>query len=230
MARILSIEDDPDMQHLIGQVLFGKGYDIHYAWNGREGYEKVLELEPDLILLDLMLPLWNGVEVLRKLKESKPTQDIPVIVVTAYGDEAKMLKYSIEALGAVAYLRKPISVNELSGLIKRVLAHARPDPAPPERPGLEELLKGAVRADPKFMTVWIEDRLIATLTQKEFVLLRGLMSNPGAVADAVLLRDLGYEDHQRDALKQVVHRLRNAFGALERRRIKTTPEGYELIG
>ena len=61
MARILSIEDDPDFQHLIALTLQNQGYEVHYAFTGQEGYEKLLALDPDLILLDMMLPLLNGV-------------------------------------------------------------------------------------------------------------------------------------------------------------------------
>src|SRR5262249_6808447 len=108
MARILSIEDDEDEQHLIGQALFSAGYEVHYAWNGQEGYEKILSLNPDLILLDLMLPRLNGVEILKRLQQNKAAEAIPVIVITVFGDEANLLGESVEALGAADYLRKPI--------------------------------------------------------------------------------------------------------------------------
>ncbi|MBI4249219.1 MAG: response regulator transcription factor [Elusimicrobia bacterium] len=230
MAKILSIEDDADLQHLFGRVLFREGYDVYYAWNGREGYEKTLEVSPDLVLLDLMLPLMNGVEFLKKLKESKSTQDIPVIIVTAYGDEADMLKYSLEALGAETYLRKPVEIPELLSRVKQVLAQFPRMPQRTTAPEPRKLSKGSVRMDPKGLTVWVNDRLVATLPHKEFALLRCLIESRGEISREKLLRDLGYATRQGDALKQVIHRLREALGEAESRRIKTTPKGYELDG
>lgn len=228
MAKILSVEDDRDIQHLMGQVLFHEGYDVHYAWNGREGYEKILELAPDLVLLDLMLPVMNGVELLKKVKDAKAIADIPFVIVTGYEDESRMLQCSVEALGAAAYLRKPLRLPELVQCVKRVLLQYPRAPRPAASG--EKLSKGRVRADPDFMTVWVDDRLMATLPPKEFALLRCLMESRGPVAREKLLRELDYGTDQGDALKQAVHRLRAAFRPEESRRIKTTPEGYELVG
>lgn len=229
MARILSIEDDQDIQHLVGQVLFRMGYEVHYAWNGQEGYEKILALAPDLILLDLMLPLMNGVELLKKLQENRATKDIPVVIVTAYGDEANMLGQSVVALGAAAYLRKPVIISELLACVRENLTQL-PLNGGGKRAAVDEVRKGSVRADLKFRTVWINDRLIATLPDKEFALLRRLIMKPGSVPQAELLETLRYADGQRNALKQVVHRLRLKLGPLEARRIRTAADGYELIG
>lgn len=230
MARILSIEDDAELQHLIGHVLFKEGYEINYAWNGREGYEKILSYDPDLILLDLMLPMMNGVELLEKLRNDKVAQGTPIIVVSALQDEVGMLGQSIRALGAVEYLRKPVNPNDLAAYVKRVLAqHPRPS-RPPAAAAPEALRKGAVRADPQFRTVLVNDRLVATLSAKPFALLRCLMESAGPVSREDLLLKLGYGPRQSDALKQEVHRLRQDLGKAEMRRIRTTPEGYELIG
>jgi len=229
MAQILSIEDDEDEQHLIGQALFRAGYDVHYAWNGREGLEKILSLDPDLILLDLMLPMMNGVELLKKLQQNSAVRDTPIIIITAFGDEANLLGQSVQALGATDYLRKPIQIQELLQTVKIILLEfKRPksEKAPPPR----ELQKGSIRADPKFRTVWINDRLIVTLPHKEFGLLRCLMKSQGPASNQDLLRELGYQRRQFDALKQAIHRLRKYLGPSESRRIQTTPQGYELVG
>jgi len=228
MTRIVSIEDDPDVQHLIGSALFKEKYDIHYAWNGQEGYEKILTLRPALILLDLMLPILNGVDVLKKLQENKTTRDIPVIIVTSYGDEADMLKYAVQVLGAARYLRKPFVPNELVATVKQVLIGA-PRGEPPSPAG-KEIKKGRLRADRNSLTVWIDDRLVATLPDKEFALLECLIKNPGQATKASLLLAMGYASSQNDALKQAVCRLRKALGPSETRRIKTTKSGYELVG
>lgn len=228
MARILSIEDDEDEQHLIGQALFRAGYEIHYAWNGREGYEKILSLDPDLILLDLMLPMMNGVELLKKLQESDTSRNIPVVIITAFGDDTNLLGQSVQALGAADYLRKPIQIQELLQSVKRVLAQS-PRPKSGADDSSNELRKGSIRINPKFRTVWIDDRLIATLPPKEFVLFQCLLKSPGPVSNQDLLRELGYRRKQLDALKQTIHRLRKYVGPTERRRIQTTSKGYELV-
>ncbi|MBI3298846.1 MAG: response regulator transcription factor [Elusimicrobia bacterium] len=228
MARILCIEDDEHIQHLVGQVLYQHGYDVHSAWNGREGYEKALSLDPDLIVLDLMLPIMNGVQFLKALRRHETARDIPIIVVTAYGDEAGLLKCSIETLASAHYLRKPIDFTELLNCVKRVLAAF-----PRARRGLQprkELRKGVIRADPRLRTVWVDDRLAATLVHKEFAVLECLMRSPGPVPRGELLSALGYQDGQANALAQTVHRLRRHLGPANAARISTTPEGYEVVG
>ncbi len=228
MARILSVEDDADLQRVIGRALFREGYEMHYAWNGREGFEKVLSVNPDLILLDLMLPIMNGIDFLRKLREQKSVKDIPTVVVTSYGDEANMLKCAMETMGAAACLRKPVQIQELTRLIKGVLGQSPPRAAA-EREAVN-ITKGQIRADPRFQTVWINDRLVSTLPPKEFALLKRLMESAGPVPRVELLKALGYAPSQVDAMKQAIHRLRHALIDTERRRIKTTSDGYELIG
>ena len=230
MPRILSIEDDEDTQHLIGNALFRDGYEVHYAWNGREGYEKILSLDPDLILLDLMLPMMNGVELLKKLQDNKVAQDVPVIIVTGFGDEANLLGHSVKALGAADYLRKPVQIQDLLQTVKKTLrSHPRAKQASVDET-TPKLQKGVLKADPKFRTLWINDRLVATLPHKEFALLQCLMKKPGPVTQDNLLKAMGYSNRQRNALKQAVHRLRAMFGEAESRRIQTTTDGYELIG
>jgi DNA-binding response OmpR family regulator len=122
MPRILSIEDDPDFQHLVALAFQNEGYEIHYAFTGKEGYEKVLSLNPDLILLDMMLPILNGVEVIKAVKKHKAAKDIPIIVMTAYPADANFVESTIKALGALEYVRKPVDVGELLRLVRRMLA------------------------------------------------------------------------------------------------------------
>jgi len=229
MARILSIEDDPDTHQLIGKALFQEGYDVHYAWNGKEGYEKVLKFKPDVILLDLLLPIMNGVEFMKKMRESKSTKDIPIIIVTGFGGETGLLGDATVTQGAVAYLRKPVDVPELLNVVKQALANS-PGEAGAAAVRGREVVKGSVRADPRLATVWVNDRLIATLPRKRFALLQRLMDSPGPVPASLLLKDLGYGPSQVNALKQTLHRLRLDLGPSEGRRIRTTPEGYELVG
>ena len=225
MAKILSIEDDGDLQHMIGQALYREGYEMHYAWNGEEGYQKLVSTRPDLVLLDLMLPIMNGVELLKKLREDKATREIPVMILSAYGDEANMLGHSVRALGAADYLRKPVSMPELVSRVKLVLSRQVPDLQP-----TSELRKGAIRVDMRFRTVWIEDKLVATLTFTRFALLKCLMQSRGPVSPGRLLRALGYGPTQLNALEKSLQRLREDLGPGQARRLQTTPKGYEMVG
>jgi DNA-binding response OmpR family regulator len=209
---------------MLSIALNHEGYDVHYAFNGKEGYEKVLSLNPDLIILDLMLPGMNGIEVIRAVKTHKDFRDVPIIVVTAYEDRVSMVESSVKALGAPVFLRKPISMSELVMHVKRELAQVQKKETPPP-----ELRKGAVRADPRFRTVWVEDRLVATLPIRRFQLLKLLMDADGEVSKEALVKQLGGETTVH-AVEKAIQRLREDFGSHESKRIQTTEHGYQLIG
>jgi DNA-binding response OmpR family regulator len=225
MPRILSVEDDADLQHLMSLALQHEGYEVHYAFTGVEGYEKVLSLNPDLILLDMMLPLMNGLEVIKRIKAHKTARDIPIVVMTAYYNEASLLETSVKALGVVEYIRKPVKLDELIRLIRRVLGDARD-----RTPISLKLKKGAVRIDPKFRTVWINNRLVATLAPKRFEVLYRLVQSKGEVPREELLKLVWSKDESENTLEKTVQRLREDLGPEEANRIRTTPVGYELIG
>ncbi|MBI5201885.1 MAG: response regulator transcription factor [Elusimicrobia bacterium] len=224
MARILSIEDDADLQHLIGLTLHTNGFEVQYAFNGKEGYEKILSMHPDLILLDLMLPGMNGVEILKAVKANKEVRDLPIIVITAYGDDVSMLEHSVKALGAVEYLRKPIEMSVLVSHIRRALAAS-----PKQEPPPEELRRGVIRADPRFRTVFINDRLVATLSPRRFQLLKLLMDADGEISKEALCDKMGGAGTVY-ALEKAIQRLREDLGPAEAKRIQTTETGYRLIG
>lgn len=224
MARILSIEDDPDVQHLLGLALHQEGYEIHYAFTGPEGYEKVLSLNPDIVLLDMMLPGWNGVEVLRRVRANKAVSDVPVIVVTAYSEDPAFVEGSLKTLGIVEYIRKPLVLDDLLRLIRRVLADRKP------RGSVEKgLRKGVVRLDPKLRTVWVNDRLVATLAERRFSLLKALLESRGAVGREDLLKRVWGNSTEINVLEKTIQRLREDLGT-ESARVQTTSDGYELIG
>lgn len=117
MAKILSIDDDPDLQDMVELVLTGKGHEISRAFTGEEGVEKAQSAKPDLILLDMMLPTLNGLEVLKILKADPQLKDIPVIVVSAFYGEGAFTERSIKALGVREFLQKPVRLEELAALI-----------------------------------------------------------------------------------------------------------------
>ena len=223
MARILSIEDSADLQQLMGLTLQARGYEIHYAFNGREGFEKVLSLDPDLVLLDLMIPVLNGVQVIHKMKANRETRDIPVIIITAYGDEADMLNHSLVALGAVECIRKPFEMGALVRRIEDVLAATpREDTGPSP-----EVLKGPAKLNVKFRTLWFDDQMVATLPPKLSTLLRVLLESPSGVDREKIMATVWPKGASPNALEKTIERLRKALGT-HAYRLQTIERGYEF--
>lgn len=224
MARLLIVEDDGDLQHLLSIALNQEKYEVHYAFNGKEGYEKILALQPDVIILDLMLPILNGVEVIKLVTTNTLLRDIPIIVITAHSDKADMLEHAIKAHGVREYVRKPFEIGELKSLIKRMLAqYPRQVLAP------AQVAKGAVRLDTKFRTVWIGDKMVATLSPTKAGVLLALLEAKGSVKREKLFHAVWGEEGTASALEKTIQRLREDLGA-EGHRIQTTAEGYELVG
>lgn len=131
MIRILSIEDDVDLQRLLALALADEDFEVHYAFNGPEGFEKSIAIRPHVILCDLMLPIYGGRELIGKLKAEASTRDVPIVVITAYYDSATLVEEEIRQLGVVEYLRKPVRTEDLVRVIRRVAAPPRPDSLPP---------------------------------------------------------------------------------------------------
>lgn len=117
-TRVLIIEDNRDMSTYMAQVL-GSSYDISFAPDGREGISRALELVPDLIITDLMMPHTDGFEVCRKVRNTDVVSHVPIIVVTAKGSDNDRL-VALEA-GADAYLEKPFNSNELRLRVSKLL-------------------------------------------------------------------------------------------------------------
>jgi DNA-binding response OmpR family regulator len=226
VAKLLIIEDDPELQHLLAAYLFPKGYDLHYAFNGKEGYEKVLSVHPDLVILDLMLPILSGIDVLKLVTGNIMTRDIPIIVVTAYGDQADMLEKSLKAQGAREYLRKPFHPKELYELIERTLKP--PSPAAEAQP--PRIVKGAVQLDVQYRTVYVNDKRIATLPPTRAELCRMLLESHKPVKRQTLIDSIWGSRGSDNLLEKTIQRLREDFGPDESARIQTTQEGYELLG
>lgn len=224
MARLLSVEDDPELQHLLALTMQAEGHEVHYAFNGREGYEKALALNPDLILLDLMLPEWNGVELLRRLRAHPEAKDLPVLAMTAFRERAGELARELADLGVAGFVLKPVEVAELVGSVRRTLSARAERTAPDLR-----LRKGAVRLDPKFRSVWVEGKLAATVGRRRFEVLLELVSAPGAVARERLLRRVWGAGADDNVLDKTISRLREDLGG-EAARLRTTQGGYELRG
>jgi len=120
MKKILFIEDETSLQKAFGTILKDKGYEVVSALDGETGLKLAKEENPDLILLDVILPKIHGFEVLKKLKEEKETQQIPVIILTNLEDMENVGK-ALE-LGAMSYLVKAqYSLEEVLEKIKKAL-------------------------------------------------------------------------------------------------------------
>jgi DNA-binding response OmpR family regulator len=124
-ARILCIEDNPEMIDLIRLILERRGFEVEGAVGGREGLSAVLRDPPDLILLDLMMPDIDGWELYRQIRARGDLRDIPVIVVTAKAEDIDRV-LGLQVAGVDAYITKPFAPKELVARVERALGPAVP--------------------------------------------------------------------------------------------------------
>lgn len=117
--KILVIEDEQDIQTLLEYNLGQAGFEVLQSENGEEGLLRAIESQPDLILLDWMLPLLSGIELLRQLRNRADTRDIPVIMMTARGEEGDRLR-GLDG-GADDYVTKPFSPAELLARVRAII-------------------------------------------------------------------------------------------------------------
>lgn len=123
-TKILIIEDDKFLLKLYSDKLRRQGFEVFESLTGEEGLNRLSVEEPDLIILDLVLPGKNGFDVLKEIKDSPKTKDIPVIILTNLGQESD-IKRGLD-LGAAAYLVKTeFSINQLAEKVKEHLTKAR---------------------------------------------------------------------------------------------------------
>jgi len=183
MARILVVEDEKDLQEVLAYNLRGAGHVAIVVGSGREALTAVAEHRPDLMLLDLMLPDVSGIEVCRRLKSESLTRDLPIVMVTAKGDEVDRV-VGFE-LGADDYVVKPYSLRELLLRIDAVLRRMTPAQAGASR---GPLVFGKLRVDRDAHRVWVDDEEI-TLTALELRLLSTLLERRGRVQSRPALLD-----------------------------------------
>ncbi|RLC61580.1 MAG: two-component system response regulator [Chloroflexi bacterium] len=122
MSKILVAEDERDIRELIGFTLRFAGFDVVLTSNGAEAVEKVLLERPDLIMLDVRMPKMSGYEACRHLKENPETSNIPVVILSAKGQEGE-IKEGLES-GAVEYIVKPFAPDELTNQVRDILRRA----------------------------------------------------------------------------------------------------------
>ena len=196
MARILIVEDEPKIARFVELELTHEGYEVNKVDNGRDAVDTALSNDFDLILLDVLLPQLNGMEVLRRIRREK---DVPVIMLTAR--DAVMDKVAGLDAGADDYITKPFAIEELLARIrvalKRREALAASSDAPtsnPPEPDHHVLSVCGVTLDVERHEVKVGDDPIE-LTNREFEVLKALMENRNIVMarDRLAQLALGYD-------------------------------------
>ena len=176
MSKILIIEDEEKIARFVELELSHEGYETDKATNGREGLEKIESGGYDLVILDIMLPELNGIEVLRRARR---TTDVPVILLTARDSVTD--KVSGLDMGANDYITKPFAIEELLARIRAILrssekaAEKVPEPAEKEEDG-SILSCSGVEMNTDSHEVTYNGQPVE-LTNREFILLRTLMEN-----------------------------------------------------
>ncbi|MCA8977057.1 MAG: response regulator transcription factor [Planctomycetes bacterium] len=173
--KILIIEDEPDILEVMQYNLQRDGYKVIACRNGEQGLSRIRTDAPNLVVLDLMLPGMDGVEVCRQVKSDAVTRGIPIIMVTAKSEESDVVLGL--GLGADDYITKPFSPRELLARIDVVL---RRGPLRDEVGAKDRVVRGSLQVDLIRHEARIGDRLL-TLTPTEMRLLHFLASHPGRV-------------------------------------------------
>src|SRR5437016_12175743 len=158
-ASVLVVEDEPDIRHLITHHLEREGFRCREVTTGAEALRAVRTSMPDLVVLDLMLPEMDGLDVCRRLRVDARTAAIPIIMLTAKSDEVDRV-VGLE-LGADDYIAKPFSPKELVARVRAVLRRSQQREAP------RVLRAGGITLDPFRHLVQVDGRPV-TLTPKEF--------------------------------------------------------------
>ena len=186
MATIYILEDDLNIQEIEAYALKNSGYQTEGFDNARDFFKKVSERVPSLLLLDIMLPDADGLDVLRKLRSMPETKKLPIILVTAKTSEIDKVK-GLD-VGADDYITKPFGIMELISRVKALLRRSA---------YVEEkkfLTLGNVFMDDEKHAVYVSDQ-VCELTYKEYELLKLLMSNAGIVTarDTIMERIWGWD-------------------------------------
>ncbi len=207
--RILVVDDEADILELVGFHLRQAGFSVETAQDGAEALASLRRNPPALLLLDVLLPDLTGTEILRVLRQDEATRLVPVILLTARGEEVDRV-VGFE-LGADDYVTKPFSPRELVLRVRAVLRRGEGDPA-----GAEVVERAGIRLDLARHRCSVDDTEV-DLTAKEFSLLQSLMSRPGRVftREQLLERVWGLDVHVTErTIDTHMKRLREKLGAV----------------
>jgi DNA-binding response OmpR family regulator len=206
MERILIVDDDSDIQRLVSYNLSQAGFQVSAAVTGVAALHAVEERQPDLIILDIMLPDLGGLEVCRLVREREKSRRIPIIMLTARTEEIdRVVGFEV---GADDYVMKPFSPRELVLRVKSILRRVGHDN------GGETLRIGKIELFPQRRQVFVSNRPL-TLTAKEFDLLEQLMRARGNVLTRETLMNKVWGYHRQAASRTLdthVRRLREKLG------------------
>lgn len=180
-ARIVVVEDDTDIQKLLTMTLEKGGFEVHCFASGREFLKARETLDPELVVLDLMLPDMDGMEICRSLRTNRATAALPILMLTARTEEMDRV-LGLE-LGADDYVTKPFSSRELLARVKAILRRGQPRE---EARVLE--VGGEIRIDPDRYEAFVKGNRV-DLTTTEFKLLVILAERPGRVFSREQLLD-----------------------------------------
>jgi two-component system alkaline phosphatase synthesis response regulator PhoP len=224
MSNLVAVlEDEKEIAELIRYNLERAGYRVTCHGDGEEGLQRIFASRPDALVLDLMLPGRNGLEVLRELREEPSTRDLPVIVLTARGAEMdKLLGFE---RGADDYLTKPFSPRELVARLQAVLRRAQPTRA------TAAIEIGPLRIDTLAREATHKGKPLS-LTPREFELLAFFARHPGRVLSREeLLRKVWGYDYLGETRTVDVHvrRLRVKLGERSRLIETVMGAGYKMV-
>jgi DNA-binding response OmpR family regulator len=206
-TRILLVDDEQSVQTLLSYPLRKDGYQVTSAHDGREALERFGEVRFDLVILDLMLPKVDGVEVCRQLRRRS---QVPIIMLTAKGSETD--KVAGLEVGADDYITKPFSMREFRSRVRAALRRSRMGVEPPDEAPIE---LDELRIDPGRRTVTVASEEVG-VTYVEFEILRALARSPGRVLSReTLLEHVWGDSEYRDPRTVDVH-IRHLREKLER--------------
>ena len=203
---ILVVEDEDALSTLLQYNLDKEGYDVVVAADGEEALTLVSELLPDIIILDWMLPKISGIEVCRRLRQRSESRNVPIIMLTARGEESDRIR-GLDA-GADDYIVKPYDLDELLARVRALLRRAdgRAEPA---------YEWGEVRIVPSTREVTLRGQPVQ-LSAREWAVLEPLLARPGRVLSRQQLEDKLYawrDEVSSNAVEVYIHGVRKKLGA-----------------
>ncbi|PYM86215.1 MAG: DNA-binding response regulator [Candidatus Rokuibacteriota bacterium] len=224
VADVLVVEDEADIRRLIRLHLERDGFHCRTAGSGTEALRELAAVVPDLVVLDLMLPELDGLELCRRIRGDPRSAAVPIIMLTARADEVDRV-VGLE-LGADDYMAKPFSPKELVARVRAVLRRSQQREAP------RVLRAGGITLDPLRHQVQVDGRPVA-LTPKEFDLLQALLDAAGRVLsrEYLLNRIWGYaraDEIESRTVDVHIRRLRVKLGVAGRGISTLKGVGYRL--